>query len=53
LVPADKGMYKYAQPQLEALPAVQKQMLRSGWENVSKLKVWLRQFRAALLAPPV
>ena len=53
LAPAEKGMYKYVQPQLEALPAVQKQMLRSGWENVSKLKVWLRQFRAALLAPPV
>ncbi|HSC75992.1 MAG TPA: DUF3014 domain-containing protein [Pseudomonadales bacterium] len=53
LVPAEKGLYKYAQPQLEALPAVQKQMLRSGWENVSKLKIWLRQLRAALLAPPV
>jgi hypothetical protein len=53
LVPADKGLYKYAQPQLEALPAVQKQMLRSGWENVSKLKIWLRQLKSALLAPPV
>lgn len=52
LVPADKGLYKYAQPQLEALPAVQKQILRSGWENVSRLKVWLRQLRAALLTPP-
>lgn len=53
LVPADKGLYKYAQPQLEALPAAQKQLLRSGWENVSKLKVWLRQLKSALLAPPV
>lgn len=53
LVPAEKGMYKYAQPQLEALPAAQKQMLRSGWENVSKMKVWLRQLKSALLAPPV
>lgn len=53
LVLANKGMYKYAQPQLETLPAVQKQMLRSGWENVSKLKVWLRQLKSALLAPPV
>lgn len=52
LVPADKGLYKYAQPQLEALPAIQKQILRSGWENVSRLKVWLRQLRAALLATP-
>lgn len=53
LIPAEKGMYKYVQPQLEALPAAQKQMLRSGWENVSKMKVWLRQLRSALLAPPV
>ena len=53
LIPAEKGMYKYAQPQLETLPAVQKQMLRSGWENVSRLKVWLRQLKSALLAPPV
>lgn len=53
LVPAEKGMYKYVQPQLEALPAAQKQMLRSGWENTSKLKVWLRQLKSALLAPPV
>lgn len=50
LVPAEKGLYKYAQPQMEALSAPQKQMLRSGWENVSKLKIWLRQLRAALLA---
>lgn len=52
LVPAEKGLYKYAQPQLESLPAVQKQLLRSGWENVSKLKIWLRQLRSALLTPP-
>lgn len=50
LVPADKGLYKFASPQLEGLPTVQKQMLRSGWENVSHLKVWLRQLRAALLS---
>jgi hypothetical protein len=53
LVPAEKGgLYKYAQPQLEALSAPQKQMLRSGWENVSKLKIWLRQLRAELLKKP-
>lgn len=54
LVPATKGvgLYQYAQPQLEALPAVQKQLLRSGWENVSRLKVWLRQLKAALLQAP-
>lgn len=49
LVPNDKGLFVYAQPQLEALPAAQKQLLRSGWENVSRLKVWLRQLHAALL----
>ena len=53
LVPNDKGMYVYAQPQLETLPAAQKQLLRSGWENVSRLKVWLRQLRAALVQAPV
>lgn len=53
LVPNDKGMYVYAQPQLEALPPAQKQLLRSGWENVSRLKVWLRQLRAALMQTPV
>ncbi len=52
LVPNDKGLFVYAQPQLEALPAAQKQLLRSGWENVSRLKVWLRQLRAALLQAP-
>ncbi len=52
LVPADKGLYKFASPQLESLPAVQKQMLRSGWENVSHLKIWLRQLHGALLAKP-
>lgn len=52
LVPADKGLYKFASPQLEGLPAVQKQMLRSGWENVSQLKIWLRQLHAALLVKP-
>jgi hypothetical protein len=52
LVPNDKGLYQYAQPQLEALPAAQKQLLRSGWENVSRIKIWLRQLRAALVQPP-
>jgi hypothetical protein len=52
LVPADKGLYKYAEPQLETLPAVQKQMLRSGRENISKIKAWLQQFKSALLTPP-
>lgn len=52
LVPGLKGIYKYEDPQLEALPSAQKQLLRAGWENVSKVKVWLRQLRAALVNPP-
>jgi len=52
LVPNGKGLFVYAQPQLEALPPAQKQLLRSGWENVSRLKIWLRQLRAALLQAP-
>ncbi|HQQ63562.1 MAG TPA: DUF3014 domain-containing protein [Pseudomonadales bacterium] len=48
LVAADKGLYKFADPKLEALPAAQKQLLRMGWENVSHLKIWLRQFRTAV-----
>lgn len=52
LTPGLKGMWKYADPQLEALPPAQKQLLRSGPENVANLKGWLRQLRAALLTPP-
>lgn len=48
LVAADKGLYKFADPKLEALPAAQKQLLRAGWENVSHLKIWLRQFKTAV-----
>jgi hypothetical protein len=52
LIPAEKGLYRFAEPQLEALPAAQKQLLRTGWENVSALKIWLRQLRKALLSQP-
>lgn len=52
LTPGLKGMWKYADPQLEALPPAQKQLLRSGPDNVATLKGWLRQLRAALLTPP-
>lgn len=52
LVPGLKGIYKYADPKLEALPAAQKQLLRSGPDNTAQLKSWLRQLRAALLSQP-
>lgn len=52
LTPNDKGLFVYAQPQLEALPPAQKQLLRSGWENVSRLKVWLLKLHTDLMTPP-
>lgn len=52
LIPADKGLYRYASPALEALPAAQKPMIRMGRENARELKKWLRQVRAAILQAP-
>lgn len=52
LVPAEKGLYRYASPALEALPAAQKPMIRMGRENARELKSWLRQVRAAILTTP-
>jgi hypothetical protein len=52
LVAADKGLLKFADPKLEALPAAQKPLLRMGRDNATQLKQWLRQFRAAVLATP-
>lgn len=53
LVSAEKGLYKFNDPALEALPAAQKPLLRMGRNNASQLKAWLHQVRAALLATPV
>ncbi|MDX3774468.1 DUF3014 domain-containing protein [Chromatiaceae bacterium AAb-1] len=41
-------MYTYADPELEALPAAQKQMLRLGAENQKRLKVLLRNYQQQL-----
>lgn len=41
-------MYKFADPELEALPAAQKLMIRMGPENSLKLKTKLQQIKAAL-----
>ena len=46
----DSVLYQYADPTIEALPPVQKQLLRMGRENSAALKAWLRELRAALLA---
>jgi hypothetical protein len=42
--------YEFADPQLEALPAGQKALLRMGPENARKLKAKLREFRAAIVS---
>ncbi len=42
-------LYQYADPNLEALPAVQKQLLRMGPENTVKIKQYLQDLRTELL----
>lgn len=42
--------YQFADPTLEALPGVQKQLLRIGPKNRTKLLNYLRELRVALLA---
>ncbi len=44
-------MYTYADPRLEALDDVQKQLLRMGPENIRKIKAKAREVRGALLQP--
>lgn len=42
--------YQFVDPTLEALPGIQKQLLRIGPDNRAKLKNYLRELRVALLA---
>jgi len=44
-----KVLYQFADPDLEALPAGQKAMLRMGSENAATVKKKLREIRAALI----
>ncbi|MBN7798619.1 DUF3014 domain-containing protein [Parahaliea mediterranea] len=44
-------MYTYADPELEALPAIQKQLLRMGPDNIQRLKAKARELREGLLSP--
>ena len=46
-----KALYEYADPALEALPPLQKQLLRMGPANLARLKDYARQVRAALAVP--
>lgn len=45
----DSVMYKYADETLEALPAVQKQMLRMGPDNIRRVKLKIEALRAELM----
>ncbi|MDP6970741.1 MAG: DUF3014 domain-containing protein [Pseudomonadales bacterium] len=47
LVPVE-AVYQYADPQLESLSLLQKQVLRMGPRNVNRLKAWLGRLKAAL-----
>ena len=44
-------MYTYADPRLEKLPPLQKQLLRMGPENTRLIKAYAQELRTALLAP--
>lgn len=45
---SDSAMYKFANPQLEALLPAQKQLLRMGPDNMRMVKAKLRELRTAL-----
>ncbi|WP_416307181.1 DUF3014 domain-containing protein [Neptunicella sp. SCSIO 80796] len=47
-VTTDSVMYKYVDPRLEALSPVQKQLLRTGPENMRLIKAKLRDIKALL-----
>lgn len=49
---APSVMYKFADPELEMLPAAQKFILRMGKENQLKLKEKLHEIQSALIALP-
>lgn len=44
----DSVMFKFADPQLEALTAPQKQLLRTGPDNMRRIKAKLREIKEAL-----
>jgi hypothetical protein len=43
-----KVLYQYADPALESLPPLEKQLMRIGSQNLARLKDWLARFRLAL-----
>ena len=48
-----KVYYAFADPQLEALSAGQKMLIRMGSVNAAQAKAWLRAFRAGIVKAPV
>lgn len=51
LLERKKVFYSFADPDLEDLPDLQKQMMRIGVDNLRAVKAWVRQLRSELLAP--
>ncbi len=47
----DSALYHFVDPELEALPPAQKQLIRMGSTNSNQLKRWLRELRQALVVP--
>ena len=47
-----KVLYVYADPALETLPPLEKQLLRLGRSNLDRLKAWLARFEAAWAETP-
>ena len=45
-------LYEYADPALESLPPLQKQLLRMGPDNLDRLQGYLRELRDELTASP-
>jgi hypothetical protein len=45
-------LYEYADPAVEALPPLQKQLLRMGPDNLHRVQVYLRALRGELVAFP-
>ena len=47
----DVTTYEYVDRELEALPSLQKQLLRMGPDNLQRLQAVAARWRAALLSP--
>ena len=48
---SDNAVYAYADPNLEGLPEFEKQMLRLGPENLTRLQGWMSEFNQVYAKP--